>query len=78
MAMKPFVGATGGYSTPNCSLEVKVVSYTESDELEIIGLRVLKILKNDPIQPYGVGAEFIYEREITGEENALEKSLILD
>ena len=71
MAMKPFVGATGGYSTPNCSLEVKVVSYTESDELEIIGLRVLKILKNDPIQAYEVGGEFIYEREI-GEDSNLE------
>ena len=77
VAMKPVEGMTCKYYDENCVLEVKIISYQEFTNKELIGLRVLKNLSQKPGCSHDEGDTFLYERNKNFVGNGIE-GLILD
>lgn len=59
---KPVVGMTGGYYSRTCSLEVRVVGYEETEDMELIRLKIIKNKSLGPVCSREEGDEFLYKR----------------
>ena len=75
MAMKPYIGAVGGYFSETCNLEVEVVHYEETEEKETFWLKVLKKPDSDSHCRYEKDSEFEFVR-VKDIENRLEDIII--